>query len=48
MTSKEREKYIRDFLLKYQTKRVENMIRMYFGIGDRRIGRRLLDEGRVK
>ena len=39
MTSKEREQYIRDFLLKYQTKRVENMIRMYFGIGDRRIGR---------
>ena len=39
MTSKERGQYIRDFLLKYQTKRVENMIRMYFGIGDRRIGR---------
>ena len=40
MTSKEREQYIRDFLLKTLTKRGENMIRMYFGMGYRTIGRR--------
>ena len=40
MTSKEREQYIRDFLLKTLTKRGENMIRMYFGMEYRTIGRR--------
>ena len=38
MTSKERGQYIQE-MLKGLFKREENILRMYFGIGDRRIGR---------
>ncbi len=38
MTSKERGQYIRD-LLEYQNPRSVRIMRMYFGIGDRKIGR---------